>query len=156
MKRNFVKPFVLILTLAFAGVGSAHSELTRSTPESGEILQTAPTEVTLNFSEGLETRFSIFKVYPLETDVTDTDESAENAQARTNGLAGQLKSEVLEAQGDEEVRADTGFQTDEQTAETVTLPLKPDLGAGTYVVMWRVLSVDSHTSQGFVTFRVAP
>lgn len=149
---NSVTKFLLTLTLALAGVGLAHSELTSSTPEDGETLQAAPSEVTLNFSEELETRFSTLKVYPLEADVAEIEEN----QARINGLAGQLVSEVLEAQGDEEARADTGLQTDENTAETVTLSLKPDLNAGVYVVMWRALSVDSHALQGFITFRVAP
>ena len=146
-----MKFLILVLTLAFVGVGLAHSELTSSTPADGETLKIAPAEITLNFSEALETRFSIFKVYPLGTDVASTAE-----KARVNGLAGQLVADVLEAQGDEDARADTGIQTDKQTAETVALPLKPDLSAGIYVVMWRVLSVDSHTSQGFTTFRVAP
>jgi len=94
-----IKPFVLALTLAFAGVGLAHSELTSSTPEDGETLRAAPSEVTLNYSEALETRFSIFKVYPLGADVdeSDSDKGAENARLRTNGLAGQLVGEVLEA-----------------------------------------------------------
>lgn len=35
------------------------------------------------------------------------------------------------------------------------IPLKP-LPAGTYKVIWRVLSVDTHRSRGSFTFRVAP
>lgn len=35
------------------------------------------------------------------------------------------------------------------------VPLKP-LGPGTYTVKWRVLSVDTHRSQGDFTFRVGP
>lgn len=35
------------------------------------------------------------------------------------------------------------------------VPLK-DLGAGTYKVIWRVLSVDTHRSQGEFTFEVGP
>ncbi|MDI1346182.1 MAG: copper resistance protein CopC, partial [Pseudolabrys sp.] len=35
------------------------------------------------------------------------------------------------------------------------VPLK-DLSAGTYKVIWRVLSVDTHRSQGEFTFRVGP
>ena len=54
-------------------------------------------EVTLDFSEALETRFSTFKVYPLGADI-DEHESDENAQLRTNGLAGQLVGDVLETQ----------------------------------------------------------
>jgi copper resistance protein C len=32
----------------------------------------------------------------------------------------------------------------------------PSLSAGTYKVIWRVLSVDTHVSEGDFTFRVAP
>lgn len=35
------------------------------------------------------------------------------------------------------------------------VPLKP-LAPGTYKVIWRVLSVDTHRSQGDFTFRVGP
>lgn len=150
------RTFALILTLALAGVGVAHSELESSTPAANATLQTAPSEVSLSFSEAAEVRFSTFKVYPLGADI----DSADAAEAQLNGLAGQLMSEVLETQGDDDMRADTGVSTapttGARTAETVTLPLKPDLPAGVYVVMWRVLSVDTHTSQGFITFQVAP
>lgn len=144
-----------ILTLALAGVGStlAHADLESSTPAANETLQVAPAEVSLTFTEAAEVRFSTFKVYPLDADLNF---SADDAEARVNGLAGQLVSEVLETQGDDDARADTGVSTPERTTETVTLPLKSDSGPGVYVVMWRVLSVDSHTSQGFVTFRVSP
>lgn len=147
---------VFVLTLALAGVGFTHSELESSTPAAGEVLQGVPPEVSLTFTEAAEVRFSTFKVYPLGADLGSADLSTNSAEARLNGLAGQLVSEVLEAQGDEDARADTGVSTPERTTQTVTLPLKPDLGPDVYVVMWRVLSVDSHTSQGFVTFRVAP
>jgi len=146
-----IQKYVLILTLAFAGVGAAHSELESSTPAANATLQAAPPVTSLTFSEAVEVRFSTFKVYPLgaDTDLANTPEAQ-------NGLAGALVSEVLETQGDDEARADTGVETAERTADTVTLPLKPDLPAGVYVVMWRVLSADTHTSQGFITFRVAP
>jgi copper resistance protein C len=35
------------------------------------------------------------------------------------------------------------------------VPLKP-LAAGTYKVIWRILSVDTHRAQGDFTFRVGP
>ncbi len=148
----------VILTLALAEFGStlAHADLENSTPTAGEVLEAAPAEVSLTFTEAAEVRFSTFKVYPLGADLGSADLSTNSAEARLNGLAGQLVSEVLETQGDDDARADTGVSTPERTTETVTLPLKPALGAGVYVVMWRVLSVDSHTSQGFVTFRVLP
>jgi len=148
-----VRRVVFALTLALAGVGFAHSELASSTPADGDVLGAPPTEVSLTFTEPVEVRFSTFKVYPLGA---DSGPDAPDAEARLNGLAGALVSEVLETQGDDDARADRGVRTGERTAETVTLPLKEGLGAGVYVVMWRVLSVDTHTMQGFLTFRVAP
>ncbi len=143
----------LALVLTGAGAAFAHAELASSTPAEGETLAQAPSQVTLSFTERLEVRFSTFKVYPLEAEVDMTEP---DAGARLSGLAGQLVSEVLGVQGDEEARADTGVSTTEATADKLTLPLKADLEAGTYVVMWRVLSVDTHELQGFLTFGIAP
>jgi methionine-rich copper-binding protein CopC len=148
-----VKRPLLTLLLTLLGSVFAHAELASSTPADGEVVDTSPTEVTLTFTEAVEVRFSTFKVYPLTADI---DPAAEDAQARLGGLAGQLVSEVLETRGDEDARADTGVSTGERTAETITLTLKPDLAAGVYVVMWRVLAVDAHSTQGFMTFRVEP
>ncbi|WP_081439952.1 copper resistance protein CopC [Meiothermus ruber] len=38
----------------------------------------------------------------------------------------------------------------------MVIALRPGLGPGVYVVLWRVLSVDSHTTQGFFVFVVEP
>lgn len=148
---------LLTLTLALAGSALAHAELSSSTPADGAVLSAAPAVVTLTFTEAVEVRFSTFKVYPLTADIAP---AAEDAQAQFGGLAGQLVSEVLETRGDEDARADTGTNTGvgtaERTTETIVLPLKPDLDTGVYVVMWRALAVDAHTTQGFLTFRVEP
>ena len=40
-------------------------------------------------------------------------------------------------------------------ATQLRVPLKP-LAPGTYKVMWRVMSVDTHRTQGDFTFRVGP
>ena len=64
-------------------------------------------------------------------------------------------SEVLEARGDEASRADAGVRTEARTSDAVTLALGA-LEPGFYVVMWRVLSVDTHTSQGSFVFEYAP
>lgn len=141
--------FVLALTLALAGVGAAHSDLTAATPAQNETVTEAPAQVTLTFSEPLEVAFSTFKVYPLEA------EGDGNSQ-RLNGLAGALVSDVLEARGDEAARADAGVSTAERTSPEIALPLKDGLEPGRYVVMWRTLSVDTHTTQGFYVFTYAP
>ncbi len=57
---------------------------------------------------------------------------------------------------DDEARADVGLITEERTTETITLRLKEDLPAGTYVVMWRLLSIDTHTTEDFMIFTLEP
>jgi methionine-rich copper-binding protein CopC len=44
---------------------------------------------------------------------------------------------------------------DKRNHTQLRVPLKP-LPPGTYKVIWRVLSVDTHRSQGNFTFRVGP
>ena len=46
-------------------------------------------------------------------------------------------------------------QVDRADHRQIRVPLKT-LPPGTYKVMWRVLSVDTHRTQGDFTFRVAP
>lgn len=51
-------------------------------------------------------------------------------------------------------RVDTGLATSRGDGSTVTAPLRADLPAGTYTILWRVLSQDSHTIFGSSTFSV--
>ena len=44
---------------------------------------------------------------------------------------------------------------DPSDGTVIRVPL-PSLGTGTYRVIWRVLSIDSHVTEGQFTFRVAP
>jgi methionine-rich copper-binding protein CopC len=150
--RRVMLPVALLAALTIVGTASAHAELESASPAEGETVTSLPAEVVLTFTEPVEVRFSLLKVYPLDAEV---DMSEENAQQRLNGLAGQLVSEVLEVQGDDEARADTGVSTTERTAEVV-LPLKDTLEPGPYVVMWRVISADTHPVEGFYTFVYAP
>jgi methionine-rich copper-binding protein CopC len=151
--RRFGLHVALLAVLTLIGAASAHAELGSASPAEGENVITMPTEVALTFTEPVEVRFSLFKVYPLDADVNMAEE---NAQQRLNGLAGQLVSEVLEAQGDDEVKADVGISTTERSSAEVTLRLKDTLESGPYVVMWRVISADTHPVEGFYTFVYAP
>ena len=59
--------------------------------------------------------------------------------------------------GSTEVFDDTGevISTDGSVSDsTVTIPLPADLGDGTYVVAWRVISADSHPISGSSVFSV--
>ena len=46
-------------------------------------------------------------------------------------------------------------QVDPKQRTQLRVPLKP-LAPGTYKVIWRVLSVDTHRTQGDFTFKVGP
>ena len=61
--------------------------------------------------------------------------------------------EVRDAQG-RPVQAGPATLARDNTAQ-LRVPLKP-LSPGTYKVIWRVLSVDTHRTQGDFTFRVGP
>lgn len=148
-----MRRLLIILTALVLGAASAHADLVASEPEGGSVLAEAPAVVVLDYSEPLEVPFSIFKVYRLDADV---DLSDDNAQQRLNGLAAELVNDVLELRddADAEARADTGLETDGNTVDQVTFVLQEDLPDGHYVVMWRVLSIDTHVTQGFFTFSV--
>lgn len=149
--------------LALPGLVAAHAEFERSSPGPAEIIEAAPEVVTLEFNAPIEVRFSVFKVYPLDVDANITaDTVAAEAGTtatitggealRLNGLAGALVNDVIELRGDEAARADAGLVTRDGRSAVVTLALEPELPAGTYVVMWRVLAIDTHTTQGFYLF----
>src|SRR5215510_5172432 len=61
--------------------------------------------------------------------------------------------EVRDAQG-RSVQAGPATLARDNTAQ-LRVPLKP-LSPGTYKVIWRVLSVDTHRTEGDFTFRVGP
>jgi methionine-rich copper-binding protein CopC len=53
-------------------------------------------------------------------------------------------------------RADEGVVTAARTTPEIVIRLKSDLRPGAFAVMWRTLSVDTHTTQGFYVFTYAP
>jgi copper resistance protein C len=57
--------------------------------------------------------------------------------------------------GDEASRADAGVANTERSSTDIALRVK-DLEPGAYVLMWRALSVDTHTTQGSFIFVYAP
>jgi copper resistance protein C len=142
----------LLILLALGGFANAHSYLETSAPTEGETVSTLES-VELTFTENVQVRFSFFKVYKL----ADTGNlSGEKERLRLNGQAGTLINEVLAKTGDEADRADTGITTTKREAKVINLALKEDLTPGIYVVMWRLLSVDTHTTQGFYLFEYRP
>ena len=59
--------------------------------------------------------------------------------------------EVLDASGKRMDLGDSGLDSSTRTLLRVSVPA---LGPGTYRVVWRVLSVDSHVTEGQFSFRV--
>jgi methionine-rich copper-binding protein CopC len=61
-----------------------------------------------------------------------------------------------------QVVSETGQRVDKGDAQVDPAAPKqlrvslPPLAAGTYTVLWRVLSVDTHVTEGTFTFRIAP
>jgi methionine-rich copper-binding protein CopC len=87
----------------------------------------------------------------------DTHSEGEEHSSEKGTIMGRaaesLIPSVIDITGDEAARVDTGV-VEKDTSKTITLLLKDDLAPGAYVVMWRILSVDTHTLEGSLTFFV--
>lgn len=136
-----------LVSFLLTGVVLAHSYLSSSSIPANSILKTMPEKMTLEFSEPLEVGFSTFKVYKLITKTTDGAKIKLEAEA--------LVARVLALKNDLAKRADAGLETTASEAALVKLKLKPNLKSGIYVVMYRVLSVDTHITQDFFTFSLS-
>ena len=137
-------PRLLAGALALTGGALAHAELIASVPAENSRVA-APHVVKLTFGEGVELGFSTFKVYPLK---------ATGDALTLNRAADALMARVIGLKTDAAARADTGMSPTRGAATRITLKLKPGLAKGTYVVMWKVLSVDTHASGGRYLFTV--
>jgi hypothetical protein len=93
----------------------AHAFLDHANPRVGSTVRSAPSEVTLWFTQQLEPSFS--------------------------------SAQVRDASG---ARVDQGAHA---SGMELHVPVK-SLPPGTYKVRWRVLSVDTHTTEGSFSFRV--
>jgi copper resistance protein C len=138
-----MKKLLLALTLTIvSSLVLAHSEPVSSTPANGSTVKVMPASVKLNFDEAVEVAFSNFKVYAYSGEVT-------------NGKLRAFAQQKTPLKNDAATRADAGV-TSSGTTKTVNVKLKPNLKAGTYVVMWKALGADTHTVEGYVYFRLKP
>jgi copper resistance protein C len=136
-----------IITVFLLNVALGHANLVASTPAAGATITLAPATATLSFSENLEAKFYIFKVYPLSAAPQLWTQPAKLRQ-----LASQLVPKVVNLKNDAVSRADLGPSVNGSNVALKLKPLKP----GPYVVLWKNLSVDGHTSQGFYVFVYKP
>jgi len=114
MFRAFV-PLVVTGLILGTAAAHAHAYLDHANPRVGSSVRTAPGEVTLWFSQNLESSFSTATV------------------SNSSGA-----------------RVDQGARVAGSVIHVRVRSLPP----GTYRVNWRVLSVDTHTTEGSFSFRV--
>jgi methionine-rich copper-binding protein CopC len=114
MRRLFL--FAVIALLGLASEVQAHATLDHAEPRVGNTVATAPHEVTLWFTQKLESAFS---------SITVTNAAGERVDSGKSRVSGSQMSVTLRAGG-----------------------------AGTYRVNWRVLSSDTHTTEGSFSFQV--
>jgi len=119
--RGSVLSAVAASTLVILGTVAchAHAQLSHAVPLPNSSTRTAPSEVTLNFSDQLEGAFSSVIVRDV------FGKRVDNADGHVD-----------------------------KTDRTVMRASLQPLAAGTYTVEWRVVSVDTHKSDGTFTFRV--
>ncbi len=127
---------LLALLLTSLGTASAHTEVTVVSPTSASAVS-APRAVQLSFAEPVNLRFATFRVLPMPSGKTP-------AEAAKSALA--LRPDSLQLMN-------TGPLPSGMAAR-LSLPLKPNLKAGPYLIAWAVLSEDGHPVRGHSLFRV--
>lgn len=112
---------ILALVTLATSVARAHAFLDHASPGVGSSLLTAPTAISIWFTQELEPAFSTVEVRDQSGNRVDAGDAAVDASDAT----------ILRA------------------------TLKP-LPPGTYKVTWRVVSIDTHPTEGTFTFHVGP
>jgi copper resistance protein C len=143
-KRTLLTAAVgLLLTLGLVQPGYSHAHLVQAEPAEGAVVPAVPETLRLVFSEPVEIGFSRFALVTFATDAPPDD--AERRRL-TEGLRdGTLPDAAIALEP-----ADTG------AAAEVALTPANELAPGMQVVLWRVLSVDGHHTQGSFAFTFAP
>ncbi|WP_073258199.1 copper resistance CopC/CopD family protein [Cryptosporangium aurantiacum] len=119
-RRTLVVGLLALLALGFgASPAQAHATLEGTDPPRGSIVDTAPSVVTMNFSE---------RVVPVD---------------------GRIKVVAPDGKNVAE-----GEPTTVNNGARLRIPLKKDLGDGTYLVSYRVISADGHPISGGYTFSI--
>jgi copper resistance protein C len=143
----------ILAGIALAGIsifGSvlAHANLNASSIKDGETVRVMPKTITLEFSEAVETGFSRFKLIALDQKIKTLKDANSTAEA--------MLEATLDKRDDEKTRADEGLHNPPAIAAKLEVKLKAKLPAGWYVMMWKVLSIDSHSGSDFFVFQYKP
>ncbi len=138
-----------LVALLLAGGAFGHAELRSSDPEDGAYV-TSLESITAEFTEPVEVPFSTFRFVALDIELgEDPEDISDRERQRINGMAAPLASELVRERDGENLA--TLLTTDNRSA-TVTFEVDPELSPGVYLFAWRVLSIDTHITEGFVTF----
>ena len=113
---------ILAPSLLLGGNAFAHARLIQATPAENAIVQKAPVELELHFSEGVEVKFCKVEI-----------KGADGRVVPIQSLAG--------APGDR---------------KTLLARLQSPLRAGRYQVLWQVVSIDTHRTEGTYSFTIQP
>lgn len=144
---------VALVAAALVASAQAHAYLESSDPADGAVLSAAPEAITLRFTENLEVGFSTFKLYRVD-DAPAVDDP--DFAAKLNGVAALLVNDVIGAAEPDDRAVQLDLAPAQGEAAELTLTPKEPLAPGSYVVMWRILSADTHVLQAFMTFTVTP
>lgn len=142
---------LLLVLVVLPSIAAAHAHLDSSSPAANAAVAEPVAVVTLTFSEGVEVAFSTFKLYAIAGEV---DLAADNADMRLNALAAQLVTSFNGTTDDSEGKVEAVVSADPDDKTSVTITASEALAPGHYVVMWRVLSADTHVIDGHFVFTV--
>ena len=119
IRRPALVPVLLAVLLAGSVGAGAHAYLDHASPRVGAVVNSAPSEVRLFFTQALEPRFTAAQV-----------RSSTGAVIATGGV-------------------------DPANTTQIVIPVR-GLAPGRYKVNWKVLSVDTHRTEGSFSFEVKP
>ena len=147
-----VRPLLAAALLLFAGTVAAHAHLAASAPADATVIAATPETVAFEYTEPVEVMFSQFGVHRFDVELPeDPDELTERDWQRLSAAAGLVVSAALD-DDDEKGRVDTVVETGGPRADRIVMSLAEELEPGAYVAFWRVLSIDTHVTDGFITF----
>lgn len=123
--KHILTTFTVLASLTVAANASAHAHLESQLPAAKSTV-TSPKELRLQFSEGVEEKFT-------KVTITSTAKSGKNMVEPVPAIA-----------------------TDPADKKTLIVTPAAPLAAGDYKVEWHAISVDTHKSEGSYSFTVSP
>ena len=148
-----IRLVVTVCVAALVGLGHAHAYLAASVPEQDSVVseEHAPAFISLEFTEGIELSFSTFKLVRVQHDLNVT---ADTFALRLNALVAPQAVPLLDTGDDVDGEQQVTIQPASGTVAQLELHLLQPLTPGSYMLVWRALSADSHIVEGYLVFTV--